>query len=93
MTGRGCSVTKLRLVSYKELRKVAEMTGFHWVRCEGSHNTFRNDAGRIAVIPDHASQVIVRPLLRIILRDMGLSVEQSLNLLPFTILVPLTLSH
>lgn len=27
------------------------------------------------VIPDHGSQVIVRPLLRKILRDLGLSVE------------------
>ncbi|MBI3744424.1 MAG: hypothetical protein HY261_09100, partial [Chloroflexi bacterium] len=31
--------------------------------------------GRIIVIPDHGSQVIVRPLLRKILRDMGLDIE------------------
>ncbi len=34
------------------------------------------DLGRIVVIPDHGSQVIVRPLLRKILRDLGLSVEE-----------------
>ena len=69
-------MTKLRLVTYRELNKVAERAGFQWVRREGSHNTFRNAEGRILVIPDHGSQVIVRPLLRKILRDMGLSLEE-----------------
>jgi len=59
-------VTRLRLVAFKELRKLVETVGFKWVRREGSHN----------VIPDHGSQVIVRPLLRKILRDAGLTVEQ-----------------
>jgi predicted RNA binding protein YcfA (HicA-like mRNA interferase family) len=57
-------MTRLRLSTYRELRKVAEKYGFRWVRCEGSHNTFRNEEGSIIVIPDHGSQVIVRPLLR-----------------------------
>ena len=69
-------MTRLRLVAYRELSKVAEVAGFRWIRREGSHNTFRNAEGRIVVIPDHGSQVIVRPLLRKILRDMGLSVEE-----------------
>jgi len=68
-------VTKLRLVAYRELAKVAEAAGFRWVRREGSHNVFRNAEGRIVVIPDHGSQVIVRPLLRKILREMSLSVD------------------
>jgi len=74
-------LTKLRLVPYRELSKVAEAAGFHRVRCEGSHNTFRNAEGRIVVIPDHGSQVIVRPLLRKILRDLGLSTEEYHNIL------------
>ena len=69
-------MTRLRLVTYRELIKVAEKAGYKWVRREGSHNTFRNAAGRIIVIPDHGSQVIVRPLLRKILRDIGLSLEE-----------------
>jgi predicted RNA binding protein YcfA (HicA-like mRNA interferase family) len=55
------------------LNKVAEAAGFHWVRCEGSHNVFRHPSGRMVIIPDHGSQVMVRPLLRKILRDLGLS--------------------
>jgi predicted RNA binding protein YcfA (HicA-like mRNA interferase family) len=66
-------VTRLRLVPYRDLNKVAEAAGFHWVRCEGSHNVFRHPSGRMVIIPDHGSQVMVRPLLRKILRDLGLS--------------------
>jgi predicted RNA binding protein YcfA (HicA-like mRNA interferase family) len=69
-------LTKLRLVTYKELSKVAESCGFEWQRRQGSHNTFKNPEGRIIVIPDHGGQVIVRPLLRKILRDMGISVDE-----------------
>lgn len=74
-------MTRLRLVAFRELSRVAEAAGFRWVRREGSHNIFRNAEGRIVVIPDHGSQVIVRPLLRKILRDLGLSVEAYTRLL------------
>ena len=69
-------MTRLRLVTYRELKKVAEGCGFEWQRCQGSHNTFKNSEGRIIVIPDHGTQVIVRQLLRKILRDMGISVDE-----------------
>ena len=74
-------MSRLRLASYRELRRVAEAAGFAWVRRAGSHNTFRNAEGRIAVIPDHGSQVIVRPLLRRIVRDLGLGVDEYNRLL------------
>jgi predicted RNA binding protein YcfA (HicA-like mRNA interferase family) len=69
-------VSRLRVVPYRRLRRVVEQAGFAWVRCEGSHNVFRHKDGRIVVIPDHGSQDIVRPLIRKVVRDMGLSVEE-----------------
>jgi predicted RNA binding protein YcfA (HicA-like mRNA interferase family) len=69
-------LTRLRLVTYRELRKAAESCGFEWKRRQGSHNTFKNSEGRIIVIPDHGGQVIVRPLLRKILRDIGISIDE-----------------
>ena len=74
-------MTRLRLVPYRDLSKIAEAAGFHWVRREGGHNSFRNADGRIVVIPDHGSQVTVRPLLRKLLRDIGLSIEEYHSLL------------
>jgi predicted RNA binding protein YcfA (HicA-like mRNA interferase family) len=69
-------VSRLKLLPFRELAHIAELSGFHWVRCQGSHHTFRAADGRVIVIPDHGSQVIVRPLLRKIIRDMGLSVDE-----------------
>jgi predicted RNA binding protein YcfA (HicA-like mRNA interferase family) len=66
----------LKLLPYRDLAKVAEAAGFEWVRCRGSHNTFRSADGRIVVIPDHGKQVIVRSLLRKLIRDMGLTVDE-----------------
>jgi len=69
-------MTRLKLVPFATLVKVAEAKGFRRIRQEGSHNIFRNTDGKIIVIPNHGSQVIVRPLLRKILRDMGVNPEE-----------------
>ncbi|MBU1660731.1 MAG: type II toxin-antitoxin system HicA family toxin [Chloroflexi bacterium] len=69
-------MSRLQLLPYRKLAQVAEAAGFEWVRCRGSHNTFRTANGRVVVIPDHGSRVIVRPLLRKIIRDMGLTVDE-----------------
>ena len=69
-------MTRLKFLPYGDLRKVVEAVGFRWVRQVGSHNTFRNVEGRIVVVPDHGSQVIVRPLLRKIIRDLGLTIGE-----------------
>jgi predicted RNA binding protein YcfA (HicA-like mRNA interferase family) len=76
-------MTKLRLVPYRELKRVAQAAGFEWIRCDGSHNVFRHINGAIVVIPDHGARVIVRPLLRKILRDLGLSLEEYHRLLDY----------
>jgi predicted RNA binding protein YcfA (HicA-like mRNA interferase family) len=69
-------VSRLKLLPYQDLARVAEAAGFEWVRCRGSHNTFRSPDGQVVVIPDHGNQVIVRSLLRKIIRDMGLTVDE-----------------
>jgi len=69
-------VSRLKLLPYRELARVAEAAGFQWVRCRGSHNTFRSADGRIIVIPDHGSEVIKRPLLYRLVREMGLTIDE-----------------
>lgn len=73
-------MSRLRLLPYRDLARVAEAAGFRWVRREGSHNTFRAPDGRIIVIPDHGNHVIVRLLLRKIIRDMGLTIQDYTRL-------------
>jgi predicted RNA binding protein YcfA (HicA-like mRNA interferase family) len=69
-------VSRLRLLVFRDLARVVQAAGFEWSRRRGSHNTFRSQDGKVVVIPDHGSQVITRPLLRKIIRDMGLTVEE-----------------
>jgi predicted RNA binding protein YcfA (HicA-like mRNA interferase family) len=69
-------VSRLRVVPYRDLRRVAEKVGFIWTRCEGSHNIFVHSDGRLIVIPDHGARDIVRPLVRKIIRDLGLTREE-----------------
>lgn len=69
-------MTRLRLVTYSKLAKIVEAKGFHHIRTSGSHNVFRHASGKIIVIPSHGAQVIVRPLLRKILRDLDMSLEE-----------------
>ena len=74
-------MTQLRVVSYRVMRKVAVRKGFIWDRCEGSHNIFQNEAGFCITIPNHVPQPIVRPLLRKIIRDLGMTVDEYNQLL------------
>lgn len=74
-------MSQLRVVPYRRLRKIAERCGFVWRRCQGSHNTFSRPDGRVIVIPDHGSKDIVRPLLRKIIRDIGLTRDEYHRLL------------
>jgi len=69
-------MTRLRLAPFKKLSKLAQDKGFMEIRSVGSHHVFRNQQGKIIVIPDHGNQVVVRPLLRKILRDMNVTVQE-----------------
>ena len=69
-------MSRLKLLPFAKLRRVAERCGFELARRKGSHCTFKRPDGRTLVIPDHVSSVIVRPLLRKIIRDVGLSIDE-----------------
>ena len=69
-------MSRLKLLAYRELARLVERAGFLWKRRRGSHNVFQSADGRIVVIPDHGSAVIVRSLLREIVRDMGITVDE-----------------
>lgn len=43
------------IADYKELNKVAETNGYSFVRCSGDHGIFKNDAGKIVIIPQGRS--------------------------------------
>jgi predicted RNA binding protein YcfA (HicA-like mRNA interferase family) len=74
-------MSRLRLCTYRELRKVAEAAGYRLVRSQGSHNVFENSVGAGVVIPDHGSRQLPRGLLRTIVKQLGLTIEAYNRLL------------
>lgn len=66
-----------RLVPIKadKLIRVLQKIGFSKVRQRGSHLILKHEDGRETVIPIHRGEEIGRGLLRKILRDINLSVE------------------
>lgn len=69
-------MSRLRLCTYRQFCTIVKRSGFQWVRCAGSHNTFRHPDGRVLVIPDHGSAPLARPLLRHLIRDLGLTIDE-----------------
>ena len=74
-------MTKLPLVDAKELERVLFSIGFEKIRQKGSHVFYRHRDGRTTVVPHHPGRVISRPLLREILREIDLTVEEYTDLL------------
>lgn len=64
-------------ISAKKLIKILLKLGFEEIRRKGSHRFFFNCAsGLSTVVPDHGSEDIGRGLLRKILRDIDLAMEE-----------------
>jgi len=59
----------------KSLKKI----GFFVVRQRGSHIRFRHEDGRVTSVPYHSGQDIGKGLLRKILRDSELTLEEFLS--------------
>jgi predicted RNA binding protein YcfA (HicA-like mRNA interferase family) len=59
--------------------RVLERLGFGLVRQRGSHCQFRHADGRATTVPDHRDRDISPFLLRQIVRDIGLTVEEFLE--------------
>jgi len=56
-------MSKLPLLSAKELTKVLKRLGFEFKRQQGSHMFFEHPNGRTTVIPNHSGEDIDRGLL------------------------------
>jgi predicted RNA binding protein YcfA (HicA-like mRNA interferase family) len=74
-------VPKLPTIKGSELVAALRKVGFETVRQRGSHVRFRHPDGRVVTIPIHAGEELGRGLLRKVLRDADLSVEELINLL------------
>lgn len=69
-------MSKLPVVSARDLERVLRGLGFEVVRQRDSHVFYRHPDGRTTTIPHHRGRDIARPLLREILREIELSPDE-----------------
>jgi len=74
-------MTRLPRLKGKEIIRLLEKIGFRAVRTRGSHVFLKHSDGRVTTVPVHAGEVIGPGLLRSILRDVELPVEDLLRLM------------
>lgn len=67
---------KLVLISGKKLCKLLEKLGFIPIQGKGSHVRFKHPDGRRTVVPVHANEDIGKGLLKTILNQIKVTVEE-----------------
>jgi predicted RNA binding protein YcfA (HicA-like mRNA interferase family) len=68
-------MTRLPRLTAQEVMRVIERKGFVLVRQSGSHKIFRNSEGTRITLPFHSGKILHPKLLKSILEDAGLSVD------------------
>jgi len=68
-------MSKLTIISSKEMVIILKRLGFSEIRQTGSHKLFSRQDGKSTVIPMH-SKDLKRGLIKAILRDIGLTDEE-----------------
>lgn len=74
-------MSKLQILSAKEVEYLLFSLGFQKIRQKGSHVFYKHSDGRTTTVPHHPGRDLSRPLLRSILRDVRLSLQDFKNLL------------
>jgi len=72
-------LSKLKLIDAKTMEKLLLRLGFEKVRQKGSHAFYRHPEGRVTTVPHHKAKVLARPLIREILREIEITVEDYNN--------------
>ncbi|MEA1960391.1 MAG: type II toxin-antitoxin system HicA family toxin [Bacillota bacterium] len=68
-------MSKLTIISDKEMVKILMLLGFVLIRQKGSHIFFAHPDGRVTVVPCH-NEDLGRGLIRKILKDVDISIPE-----------------
>ncbi len=72
---------KLPRITAGEIIKVLERKGFVLVRQSGSHKIYKDKKGLRVTIPYHSGKILHPKVLKSIIRDAEISIEELRNLL------------
>ncbi len=68
-------MSKLQIIDARKMEKMLLLLGFEKTRQKGSHIFYRHPDGRTTTIPHHKGRVLARPLIREILREIEVNVD------------------
>lgn len=74
-------MTRLPRPKGKEVVRALERAGFSVERTRGSHVFLKHSDGRVTSVPVHSRETLGPGLLRAILRDIEMSVDEMIALL------------
>jgi predicted RNA binding protein YcfA (HicA-like mRNA interferase family) len=72
-------MTRLPRLTGKEAVRILRRIGFEVIRTRGSHVFLKHPDGRVTTVPVHSRETLGPGLLRSILRDVELSVEDFMQ--------------
>jgi predicted RNA binding protein YcfA (HicA-like mRNA interferase family) len=68
-------VSRLKLIDAREMERLLFRLGFEKVRQKGSHAFYRHPDGRTTTLPHHKGRLLARALVREILREIEITVQ------------------
>ena len=72
-------MSRLKIINSKKMEKLLFQLGFEKVRQKGSHAFYRHANGRTTTIPHHRARMLARPLIREILREIEITIDDYNN--------------
>jgi predicted RNA binding protein YcfA (HicA-like mRNA interferase family) len=69
-------LSRLLIIDARKMEKLLLKLGFQKVRQKGSHVFYRHSDGRTTSVPHHPGRDLARPLIKEILKEIELSVEE-----------------
>ncbi|WP_292465828.1 type II toxin-antitoxin system HicA family toxin [Methanolobus sp.] len=69
-------MSRLPLVDAKTMEKMLYRLGFEKTRQKSSHAFYRHANGRTTTVLFHSSKELARPLIRVILNEISISIEE-----------------
>ena len=69
-------MSKLTVISSQNICSVLRKLGFELIRQKGSHAFYRHPDGRSTVVPMHKGEDLGRGMIRSILRETEISVDE-----------------
>ena len=68
-------MSRLKLIDARQMERLLFRLGFEKVRQKGSHAFYRHADGRTTTLPHHKGRILARPLVREILREIEITVQ------------------